>query len=122
MAVCFCCQSRTLLFHYYRVKLFKDEKIANAATFVFMREDHTLGNIMRMQLLEDKEVLFAGYKMPHPLVNDMSLRVQTSQRKDPVAAVGEALSRLNSLAHSMRDEFNVSGRYLFVVFLCFCLL
>ena len=41
----------------------KDTKIANAATFVVAKEDHTLGNLVRAQLLEDPSVLFAGYNL-----------------------------------------------------------
>jgi DNA-directed RNA polymerase II subunit RPB11 len=45
----------------------KDEKIQNAATFVLRKEDHTMGNLLRHQLLRNDRVHFAGYKLPHPL-------------------------------------------------------
>ncbi|XP_024394502.1 DNA-directed RNA polymerases II, IV and V subunit 11 isoform X2 [Physcomitrium patens] len=45
----------------------RDMKVMNAATFTLQREDHTIGNILRMQLHRDPSVLFAGYKLPHPL-------------------------------------------------------
>ncbi|PWA79743.1 DNA-directed RNA polymerase, RBP11-like protein [Artemisia annua] len=45
----------------------RDTKIINAASFTIEREDHTIGNIVRMQLHRDGNVLFAGYKLPHPL-------------------------------------------------------
>jgi hypothetical protein len=37
----------------------------NAKTYTFNKEDHTLGNLLRMQLLKDSTVKFSGYKMPH---------------------------------------------------------
>ena len=32
----------------HRVKMEWDEKLPNAATFTLMREDHTMGNLIRM--------------------------------------------------------------------------
>ena len=42
-------------------------KAENAVTYTFNKEDHTLGNLLRIQLLKDAEVKFSGYKMPHPV-------------------------------------------------------
>ncbi|MBA0825897.1 hypothetical protein Goarm_010806 [Gossypium armourianum] len=53
----------------------RDTKIINAATFTIEREDHTIGNILRMQLHGDENVLFAGYKLPHPLQYKILVRV-----------------------------------------------
>ncbi|XP_057975550.1 DNA-directed RNA polymerases II, IV and V subunit 11-like isoform X2 [Malania oleifera] len=50
-----------------KVSYERDTKIINAASFTIEREDHTIGNILRMQLHRDDNVLFAGYKLPHPL-------------------------------------------------------
>ena len=49
--------------------LYKDDtKIANAGTFTIKNHDHTLGNLIKNELLLDKKnVLFSGYKKPHPL-------------------------------------------------------
>eukprot|EP00771_Trimastix_marina_P000624 gnl/Trimastix_PCT/1645.p1 GENE.gnl/Trimastix_PCT/1645~~gnl/Trimastix_PCT/1645.p1 ORF type:complete len:127 (+),score=15.55 gnl/Trimastix_PCT/1645:92-472(+) len=60
-----------------RVSMEKDTKVQNAATFRVQLEDHTLGNIIRMQLLRDPHVLFAGYQIPHPLENVLVVRIQT---------------------------------------------
>jgi len=46
--------------------------------FKFNKEDHTIGNLLRMQLLRDPGVRFVGYQHPHPLVNYISLRIQTN--------------------------------------------
>ena len=47
--------------------------------FVIEREDHTLGNMVRCQLLEDDNVLFGGYRVPHPLEPAIQVKVQTRQ-------------------------------------------
>jgi hypothetical protein len=39
-----------------------------------------MGNLIRMQLLRDKQVKFAGYIHPHPLIHRIELRVQTLDR------------------------------------------
>lgn len=64
-----------------RVIYTKDGKRPNAGTFVFGKEDHTLGNLLRLQLLRDPTVRYAGYRMPHPLVFDCHVRVETVDAK-----------------------------------------
>ena len=60
-----------------RLVYIPDSKRTNTGTFVFAKEDHTLGNLLRMQLLRDPHVRFAGYRMPHPLVHDCHVRIET---------------------------------------------
>ena len=69
-------------------------KVESAETFTFNKEDHTLGNLLRIQLLRDPSVRFSGYKMPHPLFHKFELRVQTNGRQTPSAAVNDALKDL----------------------------
>ena len=40
-------------------------------------------SIFRCQLLKDPNVLFAGYKNPHPLENKVILRIQTTSDYTP---------------------------------------
>ena len=47
------------------------------ATLSFSGEDHTLGVLLRTQLLKDQRVIFAGYKIPHPLERRVEVRIQT---------------------------------------------
>lgn len=54
-----------------------DTKMENAATFTFNKEDHTFGNLLRMQLLRDNRVRYAGYIHPHPLISRVDVKVQT---------------------------------------------
>uniref|UniRef100_A0A673WBF0 RNA polymerase II subunit J n=1 Tax=Salmo trutta TaxID=8032 RepID=A0A673WBF0_SALTR len=55
-----------------------DTKVPNACLFTLNKEDHTIGIIIRQQLLKDPQVLFAGYKVPHPLEHKIVIRVQTT--------------------------------------------
>ena len=61
----------------------------NAAIFTINKEDHTLGNLIRHQLMKDPNVLFAGYRNPSPFVNQILIRVQTTSDYTPqVEALG----------------------------------
>jgi DNA-directed RNA polymerase II subunit RPB11 len=72
-----------------------DTKIANAGVFRFNKEDHTIANLLRMQLLRDPNVRFAGYIHPHPLVHYYDLKIQTnSATTDPKAVLSNAIEDL----------------------------
>ncbi|XP_055015630.1 DNA-directed RNA polymerase II subunit RPB11-a isoform X2 [Boleophthalmus pectinirostris] len=66
-----------------KISISKDTKVPNACLFTLNKEDHTLGNIIRAQLLKDPQVLFAGYKVPHPLEHKIVIRVQTTPDYSP---------------------------------------
>ncbi|XP_044757789.1 DNA-directed RNA polymerase II subunit RPB11 [Coccinella septempunctata] len=74
----------------------QDTKVPNAAIFTVNKEDHTLGNMIRNQLLKDPNVLFAGYKVPHPLEHKFVIRIQTTADYSPQDALMHALSDLLS--------------------------
>ncbi|GFH17575.1 DNA-directed RNA polymerase II, 13.6 kDa polypeptide [Haematococcus lacustris] len=44
-----------------------------------LQEDHTMGNLLRMQLHADKSVVFAGYRIPHPLDAKMVVKKRVLQ-------------------------------------------
>lgn len=88
-----------------KITVEKDTKVANAAKFTLQREDHTIGNILRMQLHRDEHVLFAGYQIPHPLEHRLIVKVQTNGRKTPVAAVEDALTALTDEYADIQEQF-----------------
>ncbi|KAJ5732016.1 DNA-directed RNA polymerase II subunit [Penicillium malachiteum] len=71
-----------------------DTRLPNAAIFTFHKEDHTLANMLNSRLLKHRNVTFCGYKMPHPLIPNFELRVQTDGEITPRAAV---IASCNSL-------------------------
>eukprot|EP00166_Cyanidium_caldarium_P003607 ctg_35.g106 len=82
-----------------------DTKVEHCGTFYIEREDHTLANLIRAQLLRDDNVLFAAYRVPHPLEHLVVLRVQTrSARYTPLEAFCAALAALKNEAHVLEDE------------------
>ncbi|EIE18255.1 RBP11-like subunits of RNA polymerase [Coccomyxa subellipsoidea C-169] len=93
-----------------KISLEKDTKVTNAATFTLQREDHTVGNLVRMQLLRDKEVTFAGYKFPHPLDYHILIKVQTKGKKSPREVMDDALTDLCDEFEDIRAKFQAEAR------------
>ena len=79
-------------------------------SFIFLQEDHTLGNMIRCQLLKDPNVLFAGYKNPHPLEHKIILRIQTTSDYTPQDALRNAITDLISELSLFEERFKESVR------------
>ncbi|XP_055681112.1 DNA-directed RNA polymerase II subunit RPB11 [Lutzomyia longipalpis] len=82
-----------------------DTKVTNAAIFTVNKEDHTLGNMIRNQLLKDPNVLFAGYKVPHPLEHKFVIRIQTTAEYSPHEAFTNAITDLMSELSLFEERF-----------------
>merc|ERR1719408_57352 len=90
----------------HRIHVYPDEKVPDAAIFKVWLEDHTIGNILRMELLRNEKVLFAGYKVPHPLDHMIELRVQTLPKSSPEQALRRAVANLRTECKSMLNQFD----------------
>eukprot|EP00794_Sanderia_malayensis_P009851 gene9851-10862_t len=90
-----------------KITITKDTKIPNAAHFVVQKEDHTLGNLLRAQLLKDPQVIFAGYRVPHPLEYKFVLRVQTTADYSPHEAFSNAITDLISEVSLLEERLKV---------------
>ncbi|KAK9154877.1 hypothetical protein Sjap_002357 [Stephania japonica] len=88
-----------------KVSYERDTKIINAASFTIEREDHTVGNILRMQLHRDPHVLFAGYKLPHPLQYKIIVRIHTTSQSSPMQAYNQAITDLDKELNHLKDVF-----------------
>lgn len=84
----------------------EDPKIPNAATVMMRKQDHTLANMIRSQLLLDPSVLFAGYKVPHPLENDVLIKIQTDDRSNPADALKRACTLLMQQVIDIKKQFS----------------
>lgn len=98
-----------------KVEYTADPKVPSSGTFKIEREDHTLGNMLRMQLYRDPDVVFVGYKHPHPIQHhNILLRVQTASKPTtgeiytPPVAVGHALvdiiNEIKDLSNQVRAQ------------------
>lgn len=78
---------------------------ADSSVFTFLKEDHTLANILRAHLLKDPHVIFAGYKIPHPLFAKFELRVQTDGTISPKEALVNCCKALVGDMEILSREF-----------------
>lgn len=93
------------------VELIEDTKIPNAATVKVVKQDHTLGNMLRAQLLTIPQILFAGYKVPHPLHPYFIIKIQTDGTITPQAALEMACNRLIATLQSLTTKFKREFSY-----------
>ncbi|XP_056653293.1 DNA-directed RNA polymerase II subunit RPB11-a-like [Monodelphis domestica] len=61
-----------------KIAINKHTKVPSACLFTINKEDHILGNIIKSQLLEAPQMLFAGYKVPDPLEHKTVIPIQTT--------------------------------------------
>jgi hypothetical protein len=52
-------------------------------------------------------VLFAGYRVPHPLQNVIEVKIQTKKDSTPQRALGDTLSTLIVDMNSLTERFSV---------------
>ncbi|OZC08493.1 RNA polymerase Rpb3/Rpb11 dimerization domain protein [Onchocerca flexuosa] len=90
-----------------KITIEKDTKVPNAAIFTVNKEDHTIGNLLKHQLLKDPQVLFAGYKCPHPLEHKFVLRIQTTSDTTPADALTSAITDLMAELSLFEERFRV---------------
>lgn len=88
-----------------RIKIIPDTKVPNAAIIKIEREDHTLANLLRAQLAKDDRVIFAAYKVEHPLFANFVLRIQTDDDYTPKEALKNACSSLISELDILKTKF-----------------
>ncbi len=94
-----------------KVTMELDTRIASSAIFHFHKEDHTLANMLRSRLLKTAHVTFAAYKVPHPLVAEFELRVQTDGEVTPketvVQACRDLVQELAELSRQFTKEWEL---------------
>jgi DNA-directed RNA polymerase subunit L len=79
------------------------EVVESDKSFVKLKFDgdaHTILNLIKKKLLDDKSVSFAGYNKPHPLVNESFLVVKAkkgSPEKLIKSAIDNIIKDLDSL-------------------------
>ena len=74
--------------------------------FMFQHEDHTLGNLLQtymdQNMIDNNEITFAGYKVPHPLRDEMLLRIGVADGMEMTARSAVAKAARNC-AQMFRD-------------------
>ena len=62
------------------------------------------------QLLKDPQVIFSGYKCPHPLEHKFIIRIQTTSDYTPQEALRNAISDLLSEMSLLEERFKVTNQ------------
>jgi DNA-directed RNA polymerase subunit L/DNA-directed RNA polymerase alpha subunit len=82
--------------------------------FIFQKEDHTLGNLLQSYMDEnmmDKDVTFVGYKVPHPLRDEMVLRVGVDFPLEPERD-GKEIAAREAVAKAATACADMFGKWL----------
>ncbi|KAG8853275.1 DNA-directed RNA polymerase II core subunit [Tulasnella sp. 330] len=87
------------------LEVVEDTKIPNAATIKIVKQDHTMANMIRAQLLAHPNVVFAGYKVPHPNEPYFILKVQTDGKITPAHAFRTSCELLLATIANLQREF-----------------
>ncbi|KAK6071796.1 DNA-directed RNA polymerase ii subunit rpb11 [Seiridium cupressi] len=86
-----------------------EEKIyagmSNTSDFILNKEDHTLGNLLAEHLKQHAKVLMCGYKVAHPNVPEVMIRVQTDGTISPKDAMVEVCKQLIGAYGQLAREF-----------------
>lgn len=83
-----------------------DTKVTNSGTFRLNKEDHTMANLIRMQLLRDPAVRFAGYIHPHPLLHYVDMKIQINgTQTTPQESLSNAIEDLGSETDHLTTQF-----------------
>jgi DNA-directed RNA polymerase subunit L len=70
--------------------------------FWFTKEDHTLGNLLQTWIDTNKvggDITYVGYKVPHPLRDEMVLRIAVENGSEATArlAIAEAAKAISDM-------------------------
>ena len=85
----------------------KVDKKDNRATLVITDEDLAIGYILRKELLENNEVVFAGAVKPHPLVNNFKVQVE-AKKKDAIAQIITSSNNAVQTSNEIFEKFSKS--------------
>lgn len=86
-----------------KVKLHNEDKTTLIADVEGAK--HTVPNLVRVNLWEDKDVTFAAYEKRHPLVGTTKILVKA---KDPEASLKRAVKRTVEQVKEFREAFDKS--------------
>ncbi|KAJ1733557.1 RNA polymerase subunit AC19 [Coemansia biformis] len=73
-----------------------------SVTFCIREEDHTLGNSLRWAIMQNPQVDFCGYSIPHPSEAKMNIRIQTTDQTNAVDAMDKGIDDLKSVCQLMK--------------------
>ncbi len=79
-------------------------RASNTLVFELKGEGHTFCNALREALLRDPAVVFAAYRVDHPLISSPVFTVKTDGSKSPEDALREAAMRVIEFAKEFEEK------------------
>lgn len=64
-------------------------------------EDYTLGNLIAKEAMKHPEVVYASYRIPHPLQNKLEIIIDV----EPGSDIGKVLLEITDNIHKVLREF-----------------
>lgn len=81
-----------------------EKRTENYMQLRLVGEDHTLGNLLAGALRGVKGVTYSSYYQPHPLSDEVVLKVMTDGSISPTEALNRALDSLRELGFKFLEE------------------
>jgi DNA-directed RNA polymerase subunit L len=75
---------------------------------ILNNEEHTLGNLIRDKLLQNNDVIFAAYKVPHPLYKTLEITFETLNTPCKIIlenSINSILNELDTFETLFKKEF-----------------
>ena len=89
------------------LKLVNQESSLGGIDIIITNEDDTLGNILSSYILEDKEVKFCSYNIPHPLINELKIRLtlnKSKDKKDYIKCILNGCNNIKKIINTFKKE------------------
>ena len=83
------------------IKEEKDKKLV----FNIHGKSHGFCNLLRKELVKDKHVKIAAYKVEHPLVDKIEMIIETDGKKSPKTALSDAVKKMKDISEELGKEF-----------------
>ena len=81
-----------------------DEK-KNKLVIEIKGADHTLCNVLKTELLNDKHIKIATYGIRHPMISSPQMTVETDGEATPRSVLSSAVTRLHKVNEKFLNSF-----------------
>ncbi len=82
------------------------KKSGNELKIEIVGSSHGLCNLLAKRLLEDKNVDFAGYDVPHPLASSPNIYIRTKGKAKPEDALVKAVEKVREANDAFSKELD----------------
>lgn len=87
-----------------KIKVIEDKK--NKMVVQIEGVSHGFCNVLKRELLDNKHVKSAAYKVEHPLIGTPTVMVETDGKDTPKAALLKAAEKLSKKSSELKKKFS----------------